>query len=79
MQCCGAERQSLPPLWKLDICANLCQLGHEGFCSVPHSEILVDQAVMWGHVVTKWKLGFLLFISFSHFFLGSLGIVRDSK
>lgn len=39
------ERQSLPPTWKLYVC-NLCQLGHEGFCSVPGSESLVDQTVV---------------------------------
>lgn len=72
-----AGRQSLPPTWKLGD-ANLCQLGHGGFC-VPGSESLVDQAAMWGYIMTKWKLGFQLVSVFLHFFPGSLGIVSASK
>lgn len=59
------------------ICANLAL---KGFASVPGSESLMGQAVMRGHIMTKWKLGFQLISVFLPFFFpGSLGIVSASK
>lgn len=60
----------------LPICASLAM---KGFASVPGSESLMDQAVMCGHIMTKWKLGFPLIPVFLRFFPGSLGIVSASK
>lgn len=61
-----AGRKSLPPTWKLGD-ANLCQLGHGGFC-VPGSESLVDQAAMWGAHYDQVEAGIPAGISISPFF-----------
>lgn len=76
-QCREAGSLFLPcRSWK---CVNVSQLGHEGSCSVPGSESQVDQAVMWGNIMTKWKLGFLLVSVFLHLFPRSLGSLSALK